>query len=63
MFTVTRGSGSYTFHPVEVTKVREDKGFIEVKQINEVDAKAQFALNGAYYILSEMKKAETGEDD
>ena len=24
---------------------------------------AQFALNGAYYILSEMKKAETGEDD
>ena len=63
VFTVTRSDGRYTFHPVEITKVREEKGFIEVKQISEVDSKAQYALNGAYYILSEMKKAETGEDD
>ena len=63
VFTVTRDDGSYTFHPVEVTKVREEKGFIEVQPISDVGSTAQFALNGAYYILSEMKKAETGEDE
>ena len=62
-FTVSRGKGSYTFHPVEVNTGKEENGYVELKRIDKQSLHAQFALNGAYYILSEMKKAETGEDD
>ena len=62
-FTVSRGKGSYTFHPVEVNTGKEENGYVELKLIDKQSLHAQFALNGAYYILSEMKKAETGEDD
>ncbi|WP_033149085.1 efflux RND transporter periplasmic adaptor subunit [Prevotella sp. P6B1] len=62
-FTATHEKGIWTFHPVEVTKGREEKGFVEIVRLNESVTNTQFALNGSYYILSEMKKAETGEED
>ncbi|MCH3982662.1 MAG: efflux RND transporter periplasmic adaptor subunit [Prevotella sp.] len=62
-FTVTRQKGTWTFHPVRIEKGREENDYVEVKQENNRLSHAQFALTGAYYILSEMKKAETGEED
>ena len=62
-FTATQGNGTWTFHPVEVSRIREEKGFVEIQTLGMVASDAQFALNGAYYILSEMKKTETGEED
>lgn len=63
LYISARNKGGYTFHPVEVKKDHEKKGFVEIKHLSENLGKAQFALNGAYYLLSEMKKAETGEED
>ena len=42
---------------------REEKGFVEIQPAHTPQSGTQFALSGAYYILSEMKKAETGEED
>lgn len=63
LYISARNKGGYTFHPVEVKKDHEEKGFVEIKHLSENLGKTQFALNGAYYLLSEMKKAETGEED
>jgi cobalt-zinc-cadmium efflux system membrane fusion protein len=46
-----------------VTRIREEKGFVEILPARTPQSGTQFALSGAYYILSEMKKAETGEED
>ncbi len=62
-FTATHATGQWTFHPVEVTRIREEKGFVEIQPAHTPQSDTQFALSGAYYILSEMKKAETGEED
>ena len=62
-FTATQSNDTWTFHPVEVSRIREEKGFVEIQTISQVASDAQFALSGAYYILSEMKKTETGEED
>ena len=62
-FTATHNKDTWTFHPVAINKGREDNGFIEIIAPNQSQANAQYALSGAYYILSEMKKSETGEED
>ena len=62
-FTVTHNKGVWTFHPVAINKGREDNGFVEIIAPSQTQANTQYALSGAYYILSEMKKSETGEDD
>ena len=62
-FTASHADGKWTFQPVEVIRLREEKGFVEIELVNTPPADVQFALSGAYYLLSEMKKAETGEED
>lgn len=60
IFTVTRQKGKYVFHPVRVTKGREENGHVEVGL--SAPLTSPVALTGAYYIISEMKKSETGEE-
>ena len=62
-FTVTHNKGVWTFHPVAINKGREDNGFVEIIAPSQTQANTQYVLSGAYYILSEMKKSETGEED
>ena len=62
-FTVTHNKGVWTFHPVAINKGREDNGFVEIIAPSQTQANTQYALSGAYYILSEMKRSETGEED
>lgn len=60
IFTVTRKNGKCVFHPVRVTKGREENGHVEVALQSPITSPV--ALSGAYYIISEMKKGETGEE-
>ena len=62
-FTVTHNKDVWTFHPVAINKGREDNGFVEIIAPSQTQTNTQYALSGAYYILSEMKKSETGEED
>ncbi len=61
IFSVRHSNGKWTFHPIEVKRGREEKGFVEIA--STVASDETLALDNAYYIMSEMKKGETGEDD
>lgn len=63
VFTAAKNKDSWTFHPVEVKKGRTEGGFVEITLMDKLKDGAQWSLDNAYYIISEMKKAETGEDD
>lgn len=43
---------------VEVIKGISDRGFIEIKPLENLDRDVHIALNGAYFLLAEMKKSE-----
>ncbi len=51
------------FKPVEVIKGLSDEGYTQVSTLNPLPKDALIALNSAYYLLSDMKKEEAGDDD
>lgn len=63
IFAAERTKNGWRFNPVEVRKGRTEEGWVEIHPLEKVSADKQFALTGAYYLMSEMKKAETGEED
>ena len=56
-------NGEWKFIPVEVSVGRNEAGFIEITPVSNLAHGTQISVNCAYYILSEMKKSETGEED
>lgn len=62
IFSVSHEKDKWRFHPIEVKKGRIEKGYVEIKNMDKLDSNTILTLNNAYYILSEMKKNETGED-
>lgn len=63
IFTMKKAAKGRTFSPIEVRKGRVEDGFVEIQLLQALPPDTQIALNGAYYLMSEMKKAETGDDD
>lgn len=63
IFTAKSNKDSWNFHPVEVKKGRTEGGFVEISLVDQQKGETLWALDNAYYLISEMKKAETGEDD
>jgi len=64
IFSAFRGAnGDWKFIPVEVSVGRNEAGFIEISPVSNLARGTQISINCAYYILSEMKKSETGEED
>ncbi len=63
VFTVQKEKEGIRFTPVEVIIGQKEEGWDEIKLLYPVKSETLFAWNGAYYILSEMKKDETGEED
>ena len=63
IFTVQTGDDKWIFTPVEVVTGDEEDGWVEIKPLTSLKPGVKIARNGAYYILSEMKKNETGDDD
>ncbi len=60
VFSAKRSGDKWTFHPIEVKRGREEKGFVEIA--STLSDTETLALDNAYYIMSEMKKNETGEE-
>ena len=63
VFTVQKEKGGLRFTPVEVVIGQKEEGWDEIRLLQPVKPGTLFAWNGAYYVLSEMKKDETGDDD
>lgn len=49
-----------SFRRVQVVTGRKDQGFVQIKQVPELPAAAEILTQGAYYLISEMKKGEGG---
>ncbi|MDD4591102.1 MAG: efflux RND transporter periplasmic adaptor subunit [Parabacteroides sp.] len=62
VFSVTHQNSKWLFHPIEVKKGRTENGYVEIVNAEKISNNTIFALDNAYYILSEMKKNETGEE-
>ena len=63
VFSSQKEKDGIRFTPVEVVVGQKEDGWSEIKLLSPVNPGTLFAWNGAYYILSEMKKDETGEED
>ncbi|MDD4761242.1 MAG: efflux RND transporter periplasmic adaptor subunit [Bacteroidaceae bacterium] len=50
------------FRPVEVTTGRQENGWTEITLSSPLSSGELVAQNDAYYLMSEMKKDETGEE-
>ncbi|MBD78786.1 MAG: efflux transporter periplasmic adaptor subunit [Crocinitomicaceae bacterium] len=48
----------WKFTPMEVRVGVKDQGWLEVKLVSPLKEGAQFAMNNAYYLISELKKEE-----
>ena len=62
IFTAEQDNGSWKFEPVEITTGQQEEGFVEIKLLSPLKKGSLVAMNNAYYLLSEMKKGETGEE-
>ena len=55
--------GSMAFRMVEVIQGVKDGGYTEVHLIDSLPENTQIVMNAAYYLLADMNKEETGDDD
>lgn len=62
IFSVENHGDNISFLPVEIKKGITEDGFVEIINYQDIKADKVYALNNAYYIFSEMKKNETGEE-
>ncbi|MCQ2960144.1 MAG: efflux RND transporter periplasmic adaptor subunit [Bacteroidales bacterium] len=60
IFSFERNNEDWIFHPIEITKGQTENDTTEV--IFPCQIPQFLARDNAYYLLSEMKKGETGED-
>ncbi len=63
IFTAEQEDGGWLFTPVEVISGQKEDGWIEIRLLSPLATGTKVSWNGAYYLLSEMKKDETGDDD
>ncbi|MBQ7156393.1 MAG: hypothetical protein IJR86_01180 [Bacteroidaceae bacterium] len=62
VFSVSRQGRQWLFTPVEVRRGEEEDGMMSITPVDASSNLSCIAQTGAYYILSEMKKGETGEE-
>lgn len=62
IFLREKDKESWRFIPVEIIIGQQEDGYVEIKFLAAPKAGSLFAQNNAYYMLSEMKKGETGEE-
>ena len=63
IFISEKMAEGWLFTPIEVITGQNEDGWIETKLLSPLKPDTKVAWNGAYYLLSEMKKDETGDDD
>jgi len=57
------GEDAMAFRMVEVITGQKDAGYTEVKLFESLSEDTQIVMNAAYYLLSDLKKDEAGDDD
>lgn len=57
------GKTEWAFSPLEVIPGIKSDGWVEIKLLEPLPDGSKVAWNNAYYLLAEMKKGETGDDD
>lgn len=62
IFVSSQDEGSWKFEPLEIITGQQEDGFVEIKLLSPLKKSSLVANNNAYYLLSEMKKSETGEE-
>lgn len=62
IFISEQANGIWNFKPEEVITGQQEDGFVEIKLLSPLKKGSLVAMNNAYYLLSEMKKSETGEE-
>jgi len=63
IFSMQKEKDGMRFTPVEVIIGQKEDGWDQIKLLSPLTHGTLFARNGAYYLISEMKKGETGEED
>lgn len=51
------------FRMIEVITGQKDDGYTEIHLLDSLAENTQVVMNAAYYLLADMKKEETGDDD
>lgn len=62
IFVSEQVEGSWKFEPKEIITGQLEDGYVEIKLLSPLEKGSLVAYNNAYYLLSEMKKSETGEE-
>lgn len=62
IFISEQDKDSWKFSPLEVVTGQQENGIVEIKLLSPLKKGTLVAMNNAYYLLSEMKKSETGEE-
>ena len=63
IFSAERVTDKWIFTPIEIISREQEDGWVEINLLSPQKPLTKFAWNAAYYLLSEMKKDETGDDD
>jgi len=62
IFISEQEGDKWRFSPLEVITGQQENGIVEIKLLSPLKKGTLMAMNNAYYLLSEMKKSETGEE-
>lgn len=62
IFMAEQKDKTWEFKPIEIKTGQQENGFVEIKLLAPIEKGSLIAMNNAYYLLSEMKKSETGEE-
>ncbi len=62
IFISEQEGDNWKFERVEILTGQQEDGIVEIKLLSPLKKGALIAINNAYYLLSEMKKGETGEE-
>jgi cobalt-zinc-cadmium efflux system membrane fusion protein len=62
IFISEQDGDNWKFSTLEVITGQEEDGSIEIKLLSPLKKGSLVAMNNAYYLLSEMRKSETGEE-
>ncbi|MGD9993708.1 MAG: efflux RND transporter periplasmic adaptor subunit [Salinivirgaceae bacterium] len=57
------GEDAMAFRMIEVFTGQKDGGYTEIKLLDSLPENTQIVMNAAYYLLSDLKKDEAGDDD
>ena len=62
VFTAKKEGAGWKFDPIEIVRGKEENGMTAISLKKSQQTLNCVSLSAAYYLLSEMKKGETGEE-